>query len=73
VGHSTITFTSLFDGNEDAVSAAERLNQGTLSVYLADPREVCPGGVGPPPPCRGYLTGSFSFDFQQGRPAQPFP
>ncbi len=73
VGHSTITFTSLFDGNEDALSATERLNQGTFSVYLADPREVCPGGVGPPPPCRGFLTGSFSFDFQQGRPAQPFP
>jgi hypothetical protein len=73
VGHSTITFTSLFDGNEQAVSAAERLNQGSFSVYLADPREVCPGGLGPPPPCRGFLQGTFSFDFQQGRPAQPFP
>ncbi len=73
IGHSTITFTSLFDGNEQAVSAAERLNQGSFSVYLADPREVCPGGLGPPPPCRGYLQGTFNFDFQQGRPAQPFP
>jgi hypothetical protein len=73
IGHSTITFTSLFDGNENAVSASERLNQGSFSVYLADPREMCPGGVGPPPPCRGYLTGNFSFEFQQGRPAQPFP
>jgi hypothetical protein len=73
VGHSTITFSALFDGNESAVSAAERLSQGTFSVYLADPREMCPGGLGPPPPCRGYLQGSFSFDFQLGRPAQPFP
>jgi hypothetical protein len=73
IGHSTITFTSLFDGNENAVSASERLNQGTFSVYLADPREMCPGGVGPPPPCRGYLTGNFSFEFQLGRPAEPFP
>ena len=73
VGHSTITFTSLYDGNPNAVSAAERLNQGTFTVYLADPREMCPGGVGPPPPCRGYLHGSFKFYFQRGRPAQPFP
>jgi hypothetical protein len=73
VGHSTITFTSLFDGNQNAVSASERLNQGAFSVYLADPREMCPGGVGPPPPCRGQLQGNFSFEFQQGRPAQPFP
>jgi len=73
VGHSTITFASLFDGNTDAVSAAERLNKGTFTVYLADPREMCPGGVGPPPPCRGYLQGSFNFYFERGRPAQPFP
>jgi hypothetical protein len=73
IGHSSITFTSLFDGNEDAVSAAERLNTGSFTVYLADPRETCPGGVGPPPPCRGFLKGSFSFYFQKGRPAQPFP
>jgi hypothetical protein len=73
IGHSTVTFTSLFDGNENAVSASERLNTGKFSVYLADPREVCPGGVGPPPPCRGYLTGKFNFEFQQGRPGEPFP
>jgi hypothetical protein len=73
VGHSSITFSSLFDGNENAVSASERLNQGTFDVYLADPHEMCPGGIGPPPPCRGYLHGDFSFYFQRGRPAQPFP
>jgi hypothetical protein len=73
VGHSTITFNALFDGDETAVSAAERKNDGSMSVYLADPREVCPGGVGPPPPCRGYLHGNFTFYFQRGRPAQPFP
>jgi hypothetical protein len=73
IGHSTMTFTSLFDGNQDAVSAAERLNRGTFTVYLADPREMCPGGVGPPPPCRGFLQGNFDFYFERGRPAQPFP
>ena len=73
VGHSSITFTSLFDGDQNAVTAQQRLNEGTFTVYLADPREMCPGGVGPPPPCRGYLHGSFKFYFERGRPAQPFP
>lgn len=73
IGRSVITFTSLFDGNENAVSAQERFNAGHFDVYLADPRESCPGGIGPPPPCRGHLTGDFSFYFERGRPAQPFP
>jgi hypothetical protein len=73
IGHSTMTFTSLFDGNEGAISAAERLSEGTFKVYLADPREMCPGGLGPPPPCRGFLQGNFKFYFQKGRPAQAFP
>jgi hypothetical protein len=73
IGHSTITFNSLFNGDVSAVSAEERKNDGSLSVYLADPREICPGGIGPPPPCRGYLHGNFTFYFQRGRPAQPFP
>jgi hypothetical protein len=73
VQHSTITFQSLFDGNEDESSAAERLSQATFDLYLADPRDACPGGVGPPPPCRGHLTGQFQFYFERGRPGQPFP
>ena len=73
VRHSTITFQSLFDGNEDETSAAERLTQATFSLYLADPRDACPGGLGPPPPCRGFLQGQFQFYFQRGLPGQPFP
>jgi hypothetical protein len=73
LGHSTITFQSLFDGNIDESSAAERLTQGTFTFYLGDPRDACPGGVGPPPPCRGVLTGSFQFYFERGQPGQPFP
>jgi hypothetical protein len=73
IGRSTITFTSLFDGDPGEVSAQARLNEGTFHVYLADPREGCPGGLGPPPPCRGYLDGKFKFYFERGRPAQPFP
>ena len=73
VRHSSITFTALFDGNEFESNAAQRLTEATFDVYLADPRDACPGGVGPPPPCRGHLTGSFKFYFERGRPGQAFP
>ena len=70
---SRIAFTSLFDGKPDEDVAARRLNEGCFDVYLADPRDVAPGGLGPPPSCRGHLTGRFKFYFQRGRPAQAFP
>ena len=69
---STITFTHLFDGNPSEANAAQRLTAGTFDAYLGDPRDGCPGGLGPPPPCRGHLTGNFSFYFERGQPAQPF-
>jgi hypothetical protein len=72
-GQSTITFNSLFDGNEDEPNAAARLSDATFEFFLADPREGCPGGLGPPPPCRGHLVGNFHFYFQRGSPGQPFP
>jgi hypothetical protein len=73
VGHSTITFNHLFNGVPEETDAAKRLNDGSFDIYLVDPREICPGGLGPPPRCRGHLTGSFHFYFERGRPAQPFP
>jgi hypothetical protein len=73
LGPSTITFNSLFDGDPNESSAAARLTDATFHFYLADPREICPGGLGPPPRCRGELTGSFHFYFERGKPAQPFP
>ncbi len=78
-GTSTITFQALFDatladgGDPGALSAGQRLIQATFDVLLADPRDECSGGVGPPPPCRGHLTGSFQFYFERGKPAQAFP
>jgi hypothetical protein len=72
VGTSTITFTNLFDGNPAEENAQKRLTDATFHFYLADPREICPGGVGPPPRCRGDISGYFKFYFQRGRPAQPF-
>lgn len=78
-GGSTITFSSIFDatlaegGDPGALSAGQRLIQGTFDVLLADPRDECSGGIGPPPPCRGHLTGAFQFYFERGKPAQAFP
>jgi hypothetical protein len=72
-GKSFIAFTSVSNGKLDEETAAQRLNAGCFDIYLADPREATPGGLGPPPPCRGHLRGSFSFFFERGRPSQPFP
>lgn len=72
-GKSLIAFTSVFDGKLDEPEAAERLTTGCFDIYLADPREVAPGGLGPPPRCRGHVRGAFSFYFERGRPSQPFP
>jgi hypothetical protein len=70
---SWIEFEDLFDGNPYEANAAERLTKATFEAFLGDPREGCPGGVGPPPPCRGHLKGEFSFYFQRGGQAgQPF-
>jgi hypothetical protein len=73
VGASTITFHSLFDGNVNESDAKQRLTDADFDFYLADPRDGSPGGLGPPPPCRGRIKGSFHFYFERGRPAQPFP
>lgn len=72
-GRSIISFTSLANGRLDEETAAERLTEGCFDVYLADPRDAPPGGLGPPPRCRGHIKGTFSFFFERGRPAQPFP
>jgi hypothetical protein len=73
VGASSITFHSLFDGNPDESNATARFTDADFHFYLADPREICAGGLGLPPRCRGELTGKFSFYFQRGKPAQAFP
>ena len=70
---SFIRFRSLQDGNPAEANAQDRLNDGDFTIFLADPRTACPANVGPPPPCRGQLTGSFKFYYQNGQPAQPFP
>jgi hypothetical protein len=73
IGTSTITFHDLFDGQPDESNASLRLTYADFDFYFADPRKICPGGLGPPPRCEGHLQGTFKFYFQRGRPAQPFP
>jgi len=79
LGPSTITFEHLFDvslangGDPGGLSAGQRLIQAHFDVLLGDPREECPGNMGPPAPCHGRLKGSFSFYFERGTPAQAFP
>ncbi len=72
-GESHIAFTSLSNGKLDEEVASERLNAGCFDVYLADPRDRKTGDPQTPLPCRGHLRGRFSFFFERGRPAQPFP
>jgi hypothetical protein len=78
-GTSTITFQHIFDaslakgGDPGSLTADQRLIDATFDVVLGDPRDECSGGLGPPPPCRGHLTGSFRFYFERGKPAQAFP
>jgi hypothetical protein len=72
-GQSTIVFRSMFDANPAEANAKQRLTDADFELYFADPREICPGGLGPPPRCRAYLKGTFKFYFERGRPAQPFP
>lgn len=73
IATSMIRFTSLFDGNAGESDAKQRRTVADFDLYLADPRETCPGGLGPPPRCRGHIKGRFDFYFERGRPAQPFP
>src|SRR5262249_2066178 len=70
---SLISFTSVANGDVNEETAEKRLTAGCFDVYLADPRDVVPGGLGPPPRCRGHIKGTFSFFLERGRPAQPFP
>ena len=65
-------FNELFDGDPNEANAEQRLTDATFHFYLADPRDICPGGLGPPPRCQGELTGNFHFYFERGVPAQPF-
>jgi hypothetical protein len=70
-----ITFSALFDGNPDEENAADKLTQATFDVQFGDLSDVPELAYASdvPPGLQSRFTGSFSFYFEQGQPAQPFP
>jgi hypothetical protein len=72
----TVTFSSLFSGDPNETSAAEKLIEVTaFNVQVGDLRDVPLGQYPREIPCnlQSNLYGSFRFYFDRGRPAQPFP
>jgi hypothetical protein len=72
-GH--IAFTALFDGNPNETSAAEKFTAATFDAQFGDvhdaPFDAYAGDI--PAGLQTRVTGSFSFYFERGQPAQPFP
>ena len=71
--HGAITFDSLFSGDPNEPVADDRFTEAWFeSVVFADPRDMAPDGtIAEDKTSR--LEGRFSFFFQRGQPAQPFP
>ena len=72
----TVTFTSLFSGDPNESSAAEKLIEVTkLDLQIGDLRDVPLGAYPREIPCalQSRLQGKFKFYFDRGQPAQPFP
>jgi hypothetical protein len=76
----TITFDALFSGVINEADGSDRLTDATFSACFADPRDLTPGESQDESSCEtdetgvfSMVTGYFSFYFQRGQPAQPFP
>ncbi len=72
----TVTFTSLFSGDPNESSAAEKLIDVTkLDLQVGDIRDVPLGAYPREIPCalQSRIQGKFKFYFDRGQPAQPFP
>lgn len=72
----TITFSSLFSGDPNEASAAEKLiNVTKFDLQVGDLRDVPLGSYPREIPCelQSRLQGKFKFYFDRGQPAQPFP
>jgi hypothetical protein len=72
----TMTFASLFSGDPNESSAAEKLIHVTkLDVQVGDLRDVPLGAYPREIPCelQSRVQGNFKFYFDRGQPAQPFP
>jgi len=62
----SITFSSLFSGDPNESSADDRLTEAAFEAVFTDPRD-------PEVAHQSTVRGEFSFYFQRGQPAQPFP
>ena len=69
----TIRFDSLFSGDPNETSGAEKFTDATFDVMMADPRELDPETKLVPSESKSPLSGWFQFHFQRGQPGQPFP
>ncbi len=72
----TLTFSSLFSGDPNESSAAEKLIDVTrVDIQVGDLRDVPLGAYPREIPCelQSRVQGKFKFYFDRGQPAQPFP
>lgn len=67
-----ITFDSLFSGDVNEDRAQDRLTEAHFSAQFADPRQLT-ASADPGRDVSSTVEGYFSFYFQRGQPAQPFP
>lgn len=73
VTRGTITFSSLFNGDQNTTDADDKLTAAEFDVMVGDPRDQ-PSSGGPIPDDKlSHVTGWFRFYFQRGKPGQPFP
>lgn len=68
----TITFTALFSGDLNETNPDDLLTEAHFEAEMTDPRLIRRDGTYPPE-FISHVTGNFSFLFQRGQPAQPFP
>ena len=68
----SITFSSLFSGDVNEQDASRRLTRASFTAQFANPRDLDPEGE-TDPSLISTVVGKFSFYFQRGQPAQPFP
>ncbi len=67
----TMTFHAIFSGDMNEPVVSKRLTSADFAdITMADPRDMAPDGT---VLNTSHIAGSFSFYFQRGQPAQPFP
>jgi hypothetical protein len=67
-----ITFDRLFSGVINEPNGSDRLTEASFTANFADPRDLAPGET-QDDSVISEVTGNFTFFFQRGQPAQPFP